>query len=307
MDRIFHAWTVIFIFRFWFMCINSMKKHELDLILSQLSGLTISNKQKCNTKRKYFITYQSYFSVEINAHSLTYLAILVSEGQLPLESLQIWLQNSQTCESTFRSARSISSNDSSGVNFTVSQFLNRINKLSTLQDIKSNASENKLRFPQHHKLSQALRNTSNPSNPTIISKSDIENSVLNAYKYVTNLFEPLKIKQLLRNGQTISIHELSNTISRQLDDFWITEKNDNNNKNIDLDTDESDDETGNDLTYDYDSDEEQDSDDNYDTIHNVNISANRGIRLADSVKEQFAHNYFRVNINGDKKYLHKQP
>ncbi|CAF2819722.1 unnamed protein product [Rotaria sp. Silwood2] len=281
-----------------------MEKNNLDLIFTELSGLTTPNKQKYNTKSKYFITYQSYFSVEINAHSLIYLAVLVSEGQLPLETLNIWLQNSQTCESTFRSTRSISSINSAGVNFTVSQFLNRINKLSTLQNIKINTNENKLHFPQHHKVSSSsLRSTSNSSNTTIISKADIENSVLNAYKYVTNLFKPLQIKQLLRNGQTISIQELSNTISRRLENFWIAENDDSNSKNADLDT-ESDEETDNsihkDVTYDNDSDEEIDPDDSYDTTHNFNISAHRGIRLVDNVKEEFAHTYFQVIINGDK-------
>ncbi|CAF4753934.1 unnamed protein product, partial [Rotaria sp. Silwood2] len=209
----------------------------------------------------------------------------------------------------FRSARSISSISSAGVNFTVSEFLTRINKLSTLQNIKNNTIENKLRFPQHHKLSSSSQNTSNSSNTTIISKTDIENSVLNAYQYVTNLFAPLKIKELLRNGQTISIQELSNAISRRLEGFWITEKDNSKSKNADLDT-ESDDETDssihNHLTYDNDSGEDIDLDDSHDIIQNVNISANRGIRLVDKVKEEFAQTYFQVMINGDKKYLHKQ-
>ncbi|CAF2640645.1 unnamed protein product, partial [Rotaria sp. Silwood2] len=207
------------------------------------------------------------------------------------------------------SARSISNINSAGVNFTVSQFRNRINKLSTLQNIKNNTYENKLRFPQHHKVSSALRNTSNSSNTTFISKTDIKNSVLNAYKYVTNLFKPLKIKQLLRNGQTIAIQEFSNTISSRLEEFSITKNDDSNQKNVYLDT-ESDDETDssiqNNLGYDNDSDEEVYLDDSYDTIHNVYISVNRGIRLADNVKEEFAHTYFQAIINGDKQYLHKQ-
>lgn len=308
-DRIFHAWIVVFIFRLWFMWINSTEKRDLDLIFTQSSGLPISGEKKCNTKRKYFITYQAYFSIEINAHSLTYLAVLVSEGKLPPEALHTWLQNSQTCESTFRSARSISSIHSAGVNFTVAQFLSRMNKLTTLQNIKNNASENKLRFPQHHKVSSTQRNTLNSSNINIISKTDIENTVINAYRYVINLFKPLKIKQLLRDGKTISIQELSNAISRRLEDFWTTENYDSSSKNEDLDTesdDETDDGIDNDLTYAYESDEEMDLDDNYDTIHNVNISTNHGIRLVDNVKEEFAHNHFQVMINGDKKYLHKQ-
>ncbi|CAF4823188.1 unnamed protein product, partial [Rotaria sp. Silwood2] len=286
-----------------------MKKHDLDLIFTQLSGLTISDKKKNDTKRKYFITYQSFFSVEINAHCLVYLAVLVSEGQLPPEALLIWLQNSQTCENTFRSARSISSVNSAGVNFTVSQFLSQINKLSTLQNIKDNTHENKLHFPQHHKVSSTLRNASNSSNITIISKTDIENTVLNAYKYVSNLFKPLKIKHLLRNGQTIPIKELSVAISRQLEEFWTTENYDTSNKNVDLDTD-SDDETDNsideDVANDYESDEEVDLYDYHYNIPNVNVSGNRGIRLIDNVKEELAHTYFKVKVKDVKKYLHKQ-
>jgi hypothetical protein len=68
------------------------------------------------------------------------------------------------------------------VNFTVSQFLNRINKLAVLHSIKDNTNQNHLKFPHHHKLSKTLRNNSNPLNTTIPSKINIENSILNAYK-----------------------------------------------------------------------------------------------------------------------------
>ncbi|CAF1530024.1 unnamed protein product, partial [Rotaria sp. Silwood1] len=291
------------------MWIDSTEKCDIDLVFTQSSGLSISDEKKCNTKRKYFITYQSYFSIEINAHSLKYLTVLVSEGKLPIEALHTWLQNSQTCGSTFRSARSISSINSAGVNFTVAQFLSRINKLITLQTINNNSSENKLRFPQHHKLSSTTRNAADSSNITIMSKTDIKTTVLNAYSYAINLFKPLKIKQLLRNGKTISVKELSNMISRRLEDFWATQSDDSSNKNQDLDTesgDETDSDIDNDLAYDYESDEEKRLDDNYDTIHNVNASTHHGIRLVDNVKEEFAHSYFQIIINGDKKYLHKQ-
>ncbi|CAF0894419.1 unnamed protein product [Rotaria sp. Silwood1] len=137
----------------------------------------------------------------------------------------------------------------------------------------------------------------------------LKNSVLNAYKYVTNLFKPLKIQQLLRNGQTIAIQKLSNTISSRLKEFSITENDDSNSKNVYLDI-ESDDETDssiqNNLAYDNGSDEEVYLDDSYDTIHNVSISANRGIRLVDNMKAEFGHTYFQVIINDDKQYLHKQ-
>ena len=53
--------------------------------------------------KRLFITNTSFQSIEINAHQLTYLILLVIESSLPVESFQIFLYNSQTCEGTFRS------------------------------------------------------------------------------------------------------------------------------------------------------------------------------------------------------------
>ncbi|CAF3356699.1 unnamed protein product [Rotaria socialis] len=197
---------------------RSIDKKNLDLILSQVSNLdeTSINTQS-QTKRQYFITNQ--------AHCLVYIATLVSEGQLPNAALNIWLQNSPTCEGTFRSARAISSVFSAGVNFTVSQFLNRINKLSTLQGIKSNTNQNNLPFSQHHKLPKTSIGISNSSNATTLSKIAIENSVIQAYKYVAKLFSSLKVKEILRRGRIMSIEEISRMIAQELDKFWSSDIN----------------------------------------------------------------------------------
>lgn len=72
----------------------------------------------------------------MNAHQLTYLVLLVGEGSLPSEALQMFLFNSQTCENTFRVARSMSGTFSSMVNFTVAQSLRRVQKLSILNRIE---------------------------------------------------------------------------------------------------------------------------------------------------------------------------
>ncbi|CAF4333602.1 unnamed protein product [Rotaria sp. Silwood2] len=135
-----------------------------------------------------------------------------------------------------------------------------------LQHIKNNVSQNNLRFPQHHKLSTASRN-----------------AVLDAYQYVINLLSPLKINQCLRNQQTISIEELSSTISDHLGQSWARETDENTNEDSDV---ESDNETNNnminDLTSNYDSDEDLEFDDGFDSINNVTTSANRGVRLVDN-------------------------
>ncbi|CAF1613125.1 unnamed protein product, partial [Rotaria magnacalcarata] len=55
-----------------------------------------------------------------------------------------------------------------------------------------------------------------------------------------------------------------------------------------------------------DSDEEFELNDNLYVINNSSISANRGIRLCDDVKEELWHAYFKVKINNENKFMHKQ-
>ncbi|CAF3866556.1 unnamed protein product [Rotaria magnacalcarata] len=290
-DRIFHAWVVVFIFRCWSMWINSMDRQTLDLFVAQHSNSNFTpTENKNKTKRDFFITYQSHFSVEINAHSLVYLAVLFSEGQISAESLTIYLQNSQTCENTFRSARSISSTCSGGVNFTVFQFLSRIKKLSMLQSIKNNVGENKLRFPQHHKQSKISRNNVN-----------------DAYQYVIKLMSPLNLHQWLRNQQTLSIKQLSANISQQFQRSWTKELNANKNDDSDTESDsETSDTMADDASSNHDTDEDLDFENGVDSIYNVTTSVHRGVRLVDDVKQEHAEKYFRVTLNNQIKFLHKQ-
>ncbi|CAF1557101.1 unnamed protein product [Adineta ricciae] len=61
---------------------------------------------------------------------------------LPEEALNISLFNSQICEQTFRAARSMSGPFSSVVNFSIYEFLHRVEKLAALQAIKSSSDSN---------------------------------------------------------------------------------------------------------------------------------------------------------------------
>jgi hypothetical protein len=91
------------------------------------------------TKRSFFITSPSFFCLEINAHTFTYLALLVAENQLPVETLKVFLFNSQTCERFFQLTRSITGTFSTCINFSIQQFLNRQEKISVLNYIKTQA------------------------------------------------------------------------------------------------------------------------------------------------------------------------
>ncbi|CAF2861167.1 unnamed protein product [Rotaria sp. Silwood2] len=201
----------------------------------------------------------------------------------------------------------MSSTCSAGVNFTVSQFLARIKKLSMLQHIKNNASQNNLRFPQHHKLSTASWNEAPNLNTALVSKNNIEIRVLDAYQYVINLLSPLKINQCLRNQQKISIEELSSAIAHHLGQSWAKEIDENINEDSDVESDnETDNKMTNDLASNCDSDEDLEFDGGFDVINNVTTSANRGVRLVDNVKEKLSQTYFQVTINKQNKFLHKQ-
>ena len=134
MERIFHAWTGVFISRFWRVWIDKMWKTRLDKLSFVLTqGRNISQRASRTSTQQYSMTIPSIFSLELNAHCLVYLALLVAAGTLPEEVLSIDRFYSQTCEAIFRDARAFSSSSSCGVNFSVLRFINLSDKLSHFQ------------------------------------------------------------------------------------------------------------------------------------------------------------------------------
>ena len=160
------------------------------------SSTKSSNNSKNNSREKFFVTRPAFFSVELNAHFLTYLIILVQQHQLPVEALNISLFSSQTCESLFRDTRSLSGAFSTVVNYTVDDFLRRSMKLSMLNAIKSQGSSTSLiKFPIHHKR---LSENMSANNHILIDVStlDVETIVLRAYQSALHLTEQLNISSV---------------------------------------------------------------------------------------------------------------
>ena len=135
-DRVYHAWFYVFLCRIWWwswLLVNAEQdSDEMKTWSSSKSSESVSK-----LVQQFFITKVSYESIEINAHQMIYLVLLVEEKILPVESLQVFLFISQPYESTFRSARSMSGSFSSIVNFSTTQFLRRAQKLLVLNRIKS--------------------------------------------------------------------------------------------------------------------------------------------------------------------------
>ena len=189
-----HGLHAVFIFRFWSMWLNVMNEDDLELILFNLSSANTYKNIKKTANNPYFITNPAFFSIEINAHSLVFLASVMCEDHIPYDPLNIRLFNSQTCESLFRSARSMSSKFNSGVNFSVQQFFAQANKISVLREIKDNTFNNGLRFPHHRKRRTTTSYTPIPVNCSNLSKNLIEQTVIDAYHHGVNLLTTLHLQ-----------------------------------------------------------------------------------------------------------------
>ncbi|CAF4339700.1 unnamed protein product, partial [Rotaria magnacalcarata] len=140
-NRIYYSWYAVFLCRIW--------KNWLDIIDEKDTlGYNVEN------KKDLFITSPAHFSIELNAHSLLAICLLVHRHHMPNSALLISNYNSQPCEATFRLTRSMSGAFSSVVNFTTDQFLKRAGKLSILTELEnkseSGQSDCLLKFPKHH-------------------------------------------------------------------------------------------------------------------------------------------------------------
>lgn len=75
-----------------------------------------------------FITSNAYTCIEINAHTIVAAVNLFRQKGLP-ELFVPWLYSSQPCEQFFRAARSLTSIDSTVLNFSMLEFIYRVQKI----------------------------------------------------------------------------------------------------------------------------------------------------------------------------------
>ena len=86
--------------------------------------------------------------------------------KLPVDVLNTYLFNSQSCENTFRVARALSGPYSSIINFTVKSYLNKCEKISIINSIKTRGGQLEdyhFKSPQHHKHDKEAHTYSNHS------------------------------------------------------------------------------------------------------------------------------------------------
>jgi len=319
-DRLYYAWCAVFIIRIWS---AFLEKSDLNDLQQTVSNLIPSKSIRSISKRNLFVTMQTLFSLEINAHCITYLLLLVAEKQVTDEAVQV-IFNSQICENYFRAARSMSGVFSSVVNFTVNEFLHRVSKLSVLQDIKcaSELNLNNLIFPKHHKLWRGTNPSFSTSTTPCITEKVIEDTVISAFIKSTQILSDCNLSILNPTDQMISFDEVNRLafekLTRSKQKMSNTQSfqssNDNEETDEDDDYEESENSESNDVYAQPSDNNDTDDDDSLTNIDesvpyvipNVTSSTIRGMRIVDSINDNQSKSFFHVKINDQSKFIHKQ-
>ena len=236
-ERIYFAWCSVFLCRFWWIWLQKTFR---------------SRKSSKMTIAKQFITEPAFFSIELNAQTLTYILLLVIDHQLPVESLNIYLFSSQPCENVFRSARSLSGSFSTMTNFTVDQFLRKSRRISILNEIKTVEQESTdscaIKFPIHHKKIESFSSIDTSSDLNGLTIMTIEAIIISSYEYAKSVMNEMNTLRSLENNNLLTMENLSEYIrdhlqrtSRTIDHSHLDSDDnvDNNEKSLDQEDDQN--------------------------------------------------------------------
>ncbi|KAK3928956.1 L-lysine 4-hydroxylase [Frankliniella fusca] len=170
-----------------------------------------------------FITRNLYICVEILAHSLVGLVMKAREEDSP-DYLLFHLCTSQPCEAFFRLARSMTSTESTVINFTMKDFLHKVKRIDVLLLVSSKL-DTKLEFPREKRKrllgllsEEKLQSTYIPSNAEI--KAAVLQAKFDAFSTLHQLgisrppnFSPETMKSCLLTRNVIIEPECDNNDS----------------------------------------------------------------------------------------------
>ncbi|CAF4907930.1 unnamed protein product, partial [Rotaria sp. Silwood1] len=269
----------------------------------------------------------AYLSVEISAHHLLYLILLVQQKQLPPQSLHIHTFSSQACESIFRNTRALSGVYSTIVNFTVHDFLRRAQRLSLLNDIKfkhlNDRSVNNLVFSVHYKHRHDHQSLATQSQREV-DLIDVEQVITKAYHEAIDMLSGLEVLNLLNDKNVLGLKPVSEYVFKQLNSNskmydYSSQLSQMDDGEFEIDDDDDDDDDDNDddnrtaadlnindgfsSNDDYDDEDEQD-----DTRNLINTTKEEfsEMKVLNTIQSHIEHSYFKVKINDHTKYMHKQ-
>ena len=301
-ERVYHGWLAVFLCRIWQTWLQLADEKDIPRHLSH------------KRKDDLFITTPAHFSIEINAHSLLSICLLVCVGELPTTALAIWNYSSQPCESIFRLTRSMSGAFSSVVNFTTDQFLKRASKLSVLTDLENRSDSDhlqcSLQFPKHHKRrrkNDIKKTVSAGSSLDQLTNDNIEQAVSRAFNDAFDLLSGLGITASLRKRKMHTMHAVNSFARSQFEKkFKKVSYDDSQSYSSDDESNDADD------SYeDHQSASSVDSSSETDTEHLPCLSTDgksqfTGMRVFDAIRPSLSKSYFIVDIDKKQRYIHKQ-
>ncbi|CAF1351263.1 unnamed protein product [Rotaria sp. Silwood1] len=309
-DRIYYASIVLFYVRLWRICLHIERP-------PRKSTLSEKNKNKKKYQSPHFITSNALLCIELNAHYLIYVYLLVEQNVLPQSIAEsIYLFSSQPCENIFRNARALSGVYSTRINFTIMQFLKRLNKLNALTELKhfeETNTEQKIVFPVHHKIRRFMdkKESNNNTGLTSFNTHDLEKIILHAYEVAQEMINFVDLSNSLIKNNMFNIEQSSKIAKQLLQLNCLTES-----KVVDVDGSTDEEETSDDEDLDtynneladimYDGDFSEDESITTNSFENLQGTTYSGMRLKKSVSSSNVHKYFPVNIHGETFYLHKQ-
>ncbi|CAF1313939.1 unnamed protein product [Rotaria sp. Silwood1] len=302
-DRVYYAWIILFFIRFWGIWLHITKSSR---------KLSATNNPRKREEESYFITSNALIAIELNAHYLIYVYLLIEQKILP-ESVAkaTHLFSSQSCEHVFRNTRSLSGVYSTRINFTMKQFLKRINKLNVLTEMKQYETTNnneKIFFPIHHKIKQFnLQKVSKVDGNIGFNTNILEEIVLEVYKVAQEMPFFVGMNNDLIEKDLFEIEQSSLLTQRLLQRNSLIEQEilvvDDTSSDEESDAEASDDQELDDIIFDDDLLEEDATPTA--TSENVQSTSCTGLRLKKTISNANAHKYFPVNINEKKRFLHK--
>ena len=179
LERVEKAWYANFFVRYWRQWILLSEKYTL---------------------KHNFLTNNAYLCIELNAHALlTFL--MNARDNVSKEDIVFlpWLLGSQSCEKTFRSARSMSTVFSSVLNFSILGLLRRLHRLNIQAVLQADAEKSGIRFPRAEKhLERSGMKSYVPPSVTSISNKEIGKAVENALSKAKETLSSLEMDQLLK-------------------------------------------------------------------------------------------------------------
>ena len=175
-SRIKEAWFALFFVRYWRQWLLYHDNYTLE---------------------RNFISLNSYICIELNAHALVIL-LLILRDRVKFDCYFPWLLGSQPCERAFCAARSMSPTFSTMINFTILGLLRRLHKFQIQIDLESTSDATGIIYPRHqlHKKKIGI-NDSNPYAVSSITNKQIEEAIKSSLERAKAMMDDLGMKDLL--------------------------------------------------------------------------------------------------------------